>query len=245
MGCSVRGSESPHVSQRDSSVAPESKHRGGRKEKEVEILAGGPLPAPEPAKKERKKRSTKRTREESMRAETPKPPYGDRMQGSQLQPLKVSSYTPTKANELPEPTSSNASSSNHRSVQPSPIHPIQTVPSRVVDEDYDEGVADSLLNLRHATMSGPAVSGSTKMSSPTPSRTSHHSHRGSISSTRPQHTPPSAGSKRLLSPASDETDNKRTKMDIFRHVVNYYLQTSVSFLMYLVCTISRSLIAQY
>ncbi|EIM83322.1 TPR-like protein [Stereum hirsutum FP-91666 SS1] len=220
VGSSVRGSESPHVSQRGSSVAPESKRRGGRKEKEVEIPAGGPPPAPEPVKKERKKRaSTKRTREDSVRAETPKPSYAanDRMQGSQLQPFKVS-YASAKPNDSPEPTSSNGSSSNHRSVQPSPINPISV--SRVVDEDYDEGVADTLLNLSrapeqgyHVTISGPAVSGAAKRVSPTPSMTSRHSHRGSISSTRSQHTPPSAGSKRPLSPASDETDNKRTRME--------------------------------
>lgn len=215
---SSRPSESPHLSQRESSVAPDSRRRAnGRKDKEVELTPAPTQPLPEPAKKERKKRSTANRRggrEESVRAETPKPSYpGDRGQGpQQLPPFKVS-YS--KPNESPEPTSSNGSSSNHRSVAPSPINPIVTGPQRVVDEDYDEGVAETLVHLSQAPvgMTGPAVSGAQRRASPTPSMASHHSHRNSISSTRSQHTPPSAGSKRPLSPASDETESKRSRME--------------------------------
>lgn len=140
---------SPHLSQRGSSVAPDSRRRSnGREDKEVELAPAPTQPLPEPSK-ERKKRSTanmRGRREESVYAETPKPSYpGDCGQGpQQLPPLKVSS---SKPNESPEPTSSHGSSSNHRSVDPSAINPILTGRQRVVDEDYDEGVAETLVHL--------------------------------------------------------------------------------------------------
>lgn len=59
----------------------------------------------------------------------------------------------------------------------------------------------------------PTVSGALRRASPTPSMASHHSHRNSILSTPSQRTPLSAGSKRSLSPASDETESKRSEME--------------------------------
>lgn len=137
---------------------------------------------------------------------------------------KPMSYPPRGPNS-PEPLSSNGSS---RSVQPSPTS--ARPPSRVVDEDYDEGVADALMDLaggyRGAPESlegpnhSPTVSVGSRHSDPSPRPPA--SHRNSVSSTR-SHTSPSTQSaplKRPLSPAPEEMEHKRSRIDALKRRVS-------------------------
>lgn len=228
VGSNVRGSESPHGQR--GSVAPEQKDRRRRsvKEKEAERPMAGPgsTPVAEPPKR-RRRAGTKRTKDDRGRTETPNP-YGGERPPQQALPFKVV-YT-NKANDSPEPVSSHGSGSTSRSVQQSPTSATTMPPARVVDEDYDEGVADALINLSSyrapeqqapysGSTSGPAMPpGGPRPTSPTPSLASH---RGSISSTRSRNTPPDRGSsgsmKRPLSPGPEEGDAKRSKMEAPKH----------------------------
>ncbi|TFY79411.1 hypothetical protein EWM64_g4599 [Hericium alpestre] len=225
-GGSMRGSESPHMSQRGAPGAEQKRRRGA---KDKEEPAGPGLPGPEPPKKERKRRTqTKRPKDDRGRTETPKPYLQDRLPPQQPPPFKVA--YPAKPNESPEPVSSNGSGSQNRSVQPSPTSATALPPARVVDEDYDEGVAETLIGLStyraapdqiaqySGSTSGPALPLPQRLTQPSPSP-SLASHRGSISSTRSRNSPPhSSGGpvnamKRPLSPVPDEGENKRSKME--------------------------------
>lgn len=128
--------------------------------------------------------------------------------------FRVNAY-PTRA-ESPEPVSSGASTI--RSAHHSPTGP----PKRYVDEDYDEGVAEVLMDLAsyrtHVPSSQPlppSAQGSSGRASPR----QMNSHRGSISSNRGDRDSPalSTGSnKRPLSPMSEDNgsgDIKRPKVD--------------------------------
>ncbi|KAG5221313.1 TPR protein [Salix suchowensis] len=204
----LSGSESP----RHGSSAPEGSEKRKRrsaKEKEADspmAVAG----VSEAGKKETKRRSrAKRTKDDS-RDETPKP-VGER--GYKM----GQGY---KGVGSPEPTSSNGSGSS-RSVQPSPTS-AHARPSRDLDEDYDEGVAETLIGLASfrpeaakptdSSAHSPSVStGSRHDPSPRPRH-----HRDSISSTRSHASPliPPANLKRPLSPGSDEvSDSKRSRVD--------------------------------
>ncbi|KAJ4485474.1 TPR-like protein [Lentinula aciculospora] len=121
----------------------------------------------------------------------------------------------------PGPVSSNGSGSSNRPSPTSALTP--RPPSRVVDEDYDEGVADALMGLaayRPPTESAPSESHS---HSPSISSGSRHSdshptvsHRDSISSNRSHMSPPPQpmALKRALSPTPDDSnDSKRSRMD--------------------------------
>ncbi|KAG5646897.1 hypothetical protein DXG03_001973 [Asterophora parasitica] len=226
VGSNARGSESPRASD------AKERRRRATKDKEVEQP---PMPVPaalplqqELPKKERKKRASKR-KDDRTGSETPKT-FGPGERGG-----------PPSANmgtyKLPGPylrgpgspeVSSNGSGSSSRSVQPSPTTSASArPPSRVVDEDYDEGVADALMGL--ASYRAPGVQSSAEPShSPTISSGSRHSHnsdpsprpapshRNSVSSTRSHVSPPipSATLKRPLSPGPDElSDNKRSRID--------------------------------
>ncbi|KXN84805.1 hypothetical protein AN958_12099 [Leucoagaricus sp. SymC.cos] len=131
---------------------------------------------------------------------------------------------PSKGPNSPEPVSSNGSS---RSIQPSPTSATARPPSRVVDEDYDEGVADALMDLAggyrgtaDASIEGPShsptVSVGSRQSDPSPRPPA--SHRNSVSSTRSHASPPSQSAplKRALSPAPEETESKRSRMDVLK-----------------------------
>ena len=121
----------------------------------------------------------------------------------------------------PENSSHSGSS---RSIQPSPTSATPRPPSRVVDEDYDEGVADALMGLANGSYRGPSGerNGEPPAHSPTVSSHSRHSipsprplpsHRNSVSSS---HTSPPTQMqplKRALSPGPEETDNKRSRME--------------------------------
>ncbi|KAI0040507.1 TPR-like protein [Auriscalpium vulgare] len=158
---------------------------------------------------------------EGGRDDTPKPYADARGQPlNQPPPFKVAVGYSAKRNDSPEPGSSNGSASVTRSVQPSPTSAAPMPPVRALDEEYDEGVAETLMGLAaggfHGSMSGPAHPPAPRPISRSPSV---RSHRGSVSSTRSHHTPPgtlAGGSgplKRPLSPADDGEASKRTKME--------------------------------
>ena len=116
--------------------------------------------------------------------------------------------------------SSNGSS---RSIQPSPTSATPRPPSRVVDEDYDEGVADALIVL--SSYRAPDNSGSAgEAPSHSPTISSAHSrpsprphHRSSVSSKQASPPPPqSAPLKRALSPGPEESDTKRSRVDMIK-----------------------------
>jgi glucose repression mediator protein len=212
---STRGSESPHTTaQRAGDPATEYKdrRRRGTREKEMEPAAS---PGDEAPKRDRRRRQTVRQKNERGRTVTPKP-YGG--PPNQNPPFKV---TYSKRDESAGPSSSAGSQS--RSAQPSPTSTVPVAPTRVVDEDYDEGVADALMDLasyrapeQAPTFSNGPSTNAGRPISPSPSMRSH-SHRGSVSSTRSRASPPSTGSttmKRPLSPVPDEIDVKRTKVEM-------------------------------
>ena len=152
------------------------------------------------AKKERKRRPAppKRVKEEGVRPEgqydaaTPSSFKGD--------------YRQNKSNVSPEPSSSNGSVSANRSIQPSPTNSTHLPPSRTLDEDYDEGVADSLLDLAYRDPRGMAAPSGSRIPASSPSQ-SHLPRRPSISS----RTSPTTN-KRPLSPGPDEHDVKRSRV---------------------------------
>jgi len=189
---SMRMSESPN-----STPAPDGKDRRRKQTKERDSdtqSVSGSIPGDVP-KKERKKRQ-RRTKEDQH----------TNLPGS----FKVGSFS---AKEGQDTSSSNGSGS--RSLQPSPITATPRPPSRVVDEDYDEGVADALVVLSQshtAPMHSPTLSNGSRhtVTSPRPGV----SHRGSVSTSGSRPSPPGGTSlKRPLSPGVDELDNKRTRVD--------------------------------
>lgn len=145
--------------------------------------------------------------------------YIDRQPNNGQPSFRVNAYPPR--GESPEPVSSGGSvvRSVHQSPTAAPVPP-----KRYVDEDYDEGVAEVLMDLAsyrtHVPSSQPLppppVQGSSGRGSPRPM----NSHRGSISSNRGDRDSPalSTGSnqKRPLSPTSEDNgsgDVKRPKVD--------------------------------
>ncbi|KAJ6573924.1 TPR-like protein [Mycena vulgaris] len=206
-------SESPHPS----SAASDPKRRRLMKDADVAM----PMPQEQP-KKDRKKRSK---RKEDGGPDTPKP-FGAPMHQASTS-YKMSPGYP-KAPSSPGPLSSNGSGSSGRSVQPSPTSAALRMPSRVVDDDYDEpGVADALMGLAsYREMPAPSMEGTSQ--SPTVSSGSRHSdreqrdrdrerpmasHRDSVSSTRSRASPPTS-LKRPLSPSDDGSENKRSRVDV-------------------------------
>jgi hypothetical protein len=214
---SSRGSESPHLSTQraiDPATEYKDRRRRGTREKEMEVATS---PGEEAPKRDRKRRTNIKQKNDRGRTETPKP-YGG--PPSQNPPFKVYS----KREESAGPSSSAASGSQSRSAQPSPTSTVPTAPARHLDEDYDEGVADALIGLASyrppeqtpTFANGPIVS-AVRPISPSPSMRSN-SHRGSISSTRSRASPPPSSvattMKRPLSPGPDDIDPKRTKVEI-------------------------------
>ncbi|GBE84819.1 hypothetical protein SCP_0607990 [Sparassis crispa] len=174
--------ESPQIPLQTVSVGPaEPKERRRRtgKERDAESSAGSTsAPAADPPPKERKRRvNAIRVKEEPQRGDNPAGPL---------------SFKYRKTVGSPEP----ASAGSGRSVQPSPTGSAHLPPVRVVDEDYDEGVADALMGLSQY----PRAFG--------PGRAPGASPRTSISSRSPP-----VGTKRPLSPAlTDEHADKRSRV---------------------------------
>ncbi|KAI9566990.1 TPR-like protein [Boletus coccyginus] len=194
---SMRLSESPN-----STPAPDGKDRRKRQTKEKDSdtqSAAGSIPGDVP-KKERKKRQRRPKEEQSTNLSAS---------------FKVGSFS---AKEAHDTSSSNGSSS--RSLQPSPTTATPRPPSRVVDEDYDEGVADALVGLsqsRIAPMHSPTLSNGSRHTATSPRPVM--SHRGSFSTSGSRPSPPGVASlKRPLSPGVDELDNKRTRVDPMKRV---------------------------
>lgn len=145
--------------------------------------------------------------------------YIDRPPTNAQPSFRVNTYA--ARGESPEPVSSGGSVI--RSVHQSPTAP-PVLPKRYVDEDYDEGVAEVLMDLAsyrtHVTTSQPLPPPPIQGSSGRASPRTMNSHRGSISSNRGDRDSPalSTGSnqKRPLSPASEDNgsgDMKRPKVD--------------------------------
>jgi hypothetical protein len=226
---STRGSESPHLTTQrpiDHAAEYKDRRRRGTREKEMEVATS---PGEDAPKRDRKRRPNNKQNKERGRTETPKP-YGG--PPNQNPPFKVN-YP--KRDESAGPSSSAGSGSQSRSAQPSPTSTVPTAPTRPIDEDYDEGVAETLIGLasyrapeQAPTFSNGPASSTIRPVSPSPSMRSN-SHRGSISSTRSRASPPPSSvgtAKRPLSPGPDDIDPKRTKVDIPAHRVSPPATTS-------------------
>jgi glucose repression mediator protein len=174
------------------------------------------------APKKEKKRRQRRTKDESGRSDSSGVPP------NMPATFKIGSFS---VKEGPE-----TSSSGSRSLQPSPTSAMPRPPSRVMDDDYDEGITESLLTLSHyrvPEMQAPSTGDSQngQMHLPTVSNGSRHSapsphpsvsHHGSVSSSRSRPSPPGApGSlKRPLSPTLEEMDSKLSQMDVNKRSVS-------------------------
>ncbi|KAI0689680.1 hypothetical protein C8T65DRAFT_106406 [Cerioporus squamosus] len=202
---SARASESPHLgAQQAAADTKNGQRRRQARDKDSESVSS--VSVAEPAKKERKRRTGqqgKRVKEEGSR------PDG-LYDGSQAPPFKLE-YRGNKPS--PEPSSSNGSGSANRSTQPSPTNSTHLPPSRALDEDYDEGVADALIGLASYRPSdprgfvAPGAPSSSRMPPPSPPQP-HLARRPSVSS----RTSPSSN-KRPLSPGPDEhVDAKRSRV---------------------------------
>jgi general transcriptional corepressor CYC8 len=189
----VRGSESPHP------ASEKDRRRRAPASREPEMTSD---PAAVKKEKERKiKRGSSKRKDDEM------------SKGFRF-PASSRSLGYSKATS---PGSGSGSSSSNRPSPTSTTTP--RAPSRVVDEDYDEGVADALMGL--ASYRPPAAEGDSH--SPTVSSGSRHSdsrppvsHRDSVSSSRSHMSPPPqpVPMKRALSPTPDETsDSKRSRME--------------------------------
>ncbi|KAF8895032.1 hypothetical protein CPB84DRAFT_1848368 [Gymnopilus junonius] len=127
------------------------------------------------------------------------------------------------------PSSPENSSGSSRSIQPSPTSATPRPPSRVVDEDYDEGgVAHALIGLAglgnsasgaDAPSHSPTISSHSRLSDPSPRPPP--SHRNSISSNHASPpTQPTSG-KRPLSPGPEDSENnKRSRMDMTKRRIS-------------------------
>ena len=212
-------SPSPHLPSHPGIQISENRvpgrRRGSQREKEPEPPYS---PGSLDAKRDRKRKNPtgpmigmRRKEEDSM--------YIDRPPNNGQPSFRVNTYPPRV--ESPEPVSSGGSviRSVHQSPTAAPVPP-----KRYVDEDYDEGVAEVLMDLAsyrtHVPASQPLplppVQGPSGRASPRPL----NSHRGSISSNRGDRDSPalSTGSsqKRPLSPTSEDNgggEMKRPKVD--------------------------------
>ncbi|KAI6001849.1 hypothetical protein EDD15DRAFT_2472500 [Pisolithus albus] len=120
----------------------------------------GLIPSDVP-KKERKKRQRRGKEEQSARLDSNG--FPPNMPAS----FKVASFSAKGGQDM-----ASSSGSGNLSLQPSPTSATPRLPSRVVDEDYDEGIADALVNLsqtRPSEQSGSwpshSTSGATRNSS--------------------------------------------------------------------------------
>ncbi|KAF9808700.1 hypothetical protein IEO21_07787 [Rhodonia placenta] len=183
-----RTSESPRMPLQGAAGEPKERRRRNTKDKDSE--SGGSVPASEPPKKERRRRATaKRVKEEPARQETP---------GYSAQSFRGSKSSPDP--------SSTGSGSAGRSTQPSPTNSVHMPPARTVDEDYDEGVADALINLASSRPAEPRNFVVPVGSRGPPQQSPQFIHRRPSMSSRP--SPPVAGTKRPLSPGPGVEDNE-------------------------------------
>ncbi|KAG2160230.1 TPR-like protein [Suillus bovinus] len=185
MGSNSRPSESPRPTPVPDSRDRKRKPTKDSKDSDTQSIAGTGVIGEAPKKE--KKRRQRRAKDDSSRSDSNGVP------SNMPATFKISSFS---AKEGPE-----TSSSGSRSLQPSPTSATPRPPSRVVDDDYDEGI-ETLLNLSQYR---PEQSSSTD--------------RGSVSSSRSRPSPPegSGSLKRPLSPVPDEMDTKRSRVDGSKH----------------------------
>ncbi|KAF9529472.1 hypothetical protein CPB83DRAFT_790062 [Crepidotus variabilis] len=126
------------------------------------------------------------------------------------------------------PGSPENSSNSSRSIQPSPTNATPRGLNRVIDDDYDEGVADALVSLssyrapehpNEGPSHSPTVSSHSRNTMPSPRPPP--SHRNSVSSTHTSPPVQAAPLKRALSPGPEDTDNnKRSRVDMTKRRIS-------------------------
>ncbi|KAI0638845.1 hypothetical protein C8Q77DRAFT_1045783 [Trametes polyzona] len=205
----ARTSESPHLGPQGVPSA-DGKDRRRRQNRDKDTESNSSVTGPEPGKKERKRRQPqqKRVKEEGQRGD------GAYDSNGSAAAFKVD-YRGSKANGSPQPASSNGSDSANRSVQPSPTNSTHHPPTRALDEDYDEGVAETLIGLASSSyrpsdprgFAAPTGPGGNRMVAASPQQQHAMARRPSISS----RTSPS-NNKRPLSPGPDDHDAKRSRV---------------------------------
>ncbi|KAI6022585.1 TPR-like protein [Pisolithus marmoratus] len=207
---SMRMSTSPEPSSADSKGRRKQPQPTRDKDSDTQSVSGS-IPSDAP-KKERKKRP-RRAKDESVRSDS------NGLPANLPASFKVASFSAKDGQDT-----ASSSGSGNRSLQPSPTSATPRLPSRVVDEDYDEGVADALVNLSQTRPAEAHDNYNVAMHSPTLSNASRHTvnsprdaavHRRSTSSSNGP-SPASSGAsslKRPLSPATEEMDSKRTRVD--------------------------------
>ncbi|KIJ21344.1 hypothetical protein PAXINDRAFT_104349 [Paxillus involutus ATCC 200175] len=192
---SIRMSESPN-----STPAPDGKERRRKQVKEkdsdTQSVTGSTLG--DPPKRERKKRQRR--------------PKDEQARDSHGLPANLPASFKMGSFSAKEDTSS-SNGSGSRSLQPSPTSATPRPPSRVVDEDYDEGVADALVVLSQYRASDATVPTHDSHGGPMQSPTLSNGSRHTATSPRPAISHRSASLKRPLSPGVDELDNKRKRID--------------------------------
>ena len=227
----TRSSESPHPG----SALPDSKSRRRPKERE-EVQPQPPqqshapqmssqYPPPISATSTQEPASKKERQERRKRANPKKSKEEGASEGMRTfsAPGIPGNFKSGYSKGPGSPEASSNGSGSSRSVQPSPTSATPRPPSRVVDEDYDEGVADALIVL--SSYRAPDNSGSAgEAPSHSPTISSAHSrpsprphHRSSVSSK--QASPPpsqSAPLKRALSPGPEENESKRSRVDMMK-----------------------------
>jgi len=212
IGSNARPSESPRPTPAPDARDRKRKQTKDSKDSDTQSIAGTGVLG-EVTKKERKRRP-RRAKEDAGR------PDSGGVPSNMAAPFKV--------NTFPAKEGSETFSSGSRSLQPSPTSVTPRPPSRVVDDDYDEGISD----LRHLSqtrnyetqssstdqqggpMHSPTASNGSRQTVPSPHPST--SHRGSVSSTRSRPSPSGASNtlKRPLSPNLEEMDPKRTRVDV-------------------------------
>ncbi|CAL1697020.1 unnamed protein product [Somion occarium] len=211
---SSRASESPRVPPQPvvQEPPPTRRRRGAAaKDKDADSNSGT-----EPQKKERKKRAPRRAAAKEGTPMRQQPAYAaSAVHLQQAPPFKSS-------NDSPEPASSQRTGSSTRSTQPSPTNSIHAPPSRELDENYDEGVAETLMHLHSYQPSDPRG-----YPPPPPGANLNGSVHSPSTNRLPQGSPhivsrypaavvrnsPPINAKRPLSPGPDDhTEMKRAKV---------------------------------
>lgn len=205
----------------------------GPKIQEIEVASPGL--SGEQQKKERKRRAPRRGKED-----TPQPQQGLIAQRQDSHYSMAEYRLKTGSQGSPEPMGSNGSGSGsaNRSAQPSPTNSIHLPPSREVDEDYDEGVADALLHMSKTPtyrnsgpsdprsfgpplVNGPGLSHSPPSGGRLPTQSSPHSMSKHPAMMHQPGRPSPPLNKRPLSPGPDDmqTESKRSRVgSMSRHV---------------------------
>ncbi|PPQ66769.1 hypothetical protein CVT26_009755 [Gymnopilus dilepis] len=224
---SSRTSESPHATP----MMGEPKDRRRRAKDEGPPPQAQQLPPPPPPPHYPSQTSTpsipepmpKRERRKRVNGKGVEEGGSDRQKIFAAERATANMATNFKSSYPKGPGSPENSSASSRSIQPSPTSATPRPPSRVVDDNYDEGgVAETLMGLAALGNSGsgaegpshsPTISSHSRLSDPSPRPPP--SHRNSVSSNHASPPAQSAPGKRPLSPGPEDTENnKRSRMDM-------------------------------